>query len=289
MKSGPIVTALAGMAIALGLAGSAAGAEEEGATPHFPLKHPEHQSWTFAGPFGRWDIAQLQRGLQVYIEVCSACHGLKYVAFRNLEALGYSEDEVKAFAAGYSIEDGPNSDGDMYDRPGQPSDRFPSPFPNEEAAAFANNGAAPPDLSNMAKARAPERGFPWFVFDAFLLYAENGPDYLFSLLTGYQDPPAGAEIPETVYYNPYFGSGDALAMAPPLSDGLITYEDGSAETVDQYSRDVASFLMWAAEPHLAERKSLGLRVMVFLVVFAALLYLVKKKVWTGLKQDRQTA
>jgi ubiquinol-cytochrome c reductase cytochrome c1 subunit len=256
---------------------------------HFPLEHPHREKWSFAGPFGNWEIPQLQRGLQIYIEVCAACHSLKYVAFHNLEALGYSDEEVSAFAAEYQIADGPNSEGEMFERPGRPSDHFPSPFPNVEAAAYANNGAAPPDLSLITKARAPERGFPWFIFDVFTLYAENGADYLYSLLTGYEEPPAGVEIPDTAHYNPYFGSGVALAMPPPLSDGLVTYADGSPETVDQYARDVASFLMWAAEPHLVERKRLGFTVILFLAVFAGLVYLVKKKVWAEYKQREQAA
>lgn len=272
-------------ALAAGILGGAAFAAEEAATPHYPIKHPRHAHWSFAGPFGHWDVGQLQRGLKVYKEVCSACHSLRLVAFRNLEELGYTEEQVKAFAAEYSITDGPDSEGEMFERPGIPSDRFPSPFPNVEAAAAANNGAPPPDMSLLAKARAPERGFPWFVFDVFTLYAENGPDYIYSLMTGYEDAPAGVEVPDGAYYNPYFSAGPTLAMANPLSEGIVTYDDGSPETVDQYSRDVAAFLMWAAEPHLVERKAMGFKVMVFLVIFAVLLYLTKKKVWASLKEQ----
>jgi ubiquinol-cytochrome c reductase cytochrome c1 subunit len=281
------------LAVAGGLAmfamSGAVMAAEEDAIPHYPLLHPKQQSWSFAGPFGHWNIPQLQRGLQIYTEVCSACHALEYVAFRNLAALGYSEAQVRGFAADYSVEDGPNGEGEMFERAALPSDRFPPPYPNEAAAAYANNGAAPPDLSLIAKARAPERGFPWFVFDVFTLYAENGPDYIYSLLSGYQEPPAGEEVPEGTHYNPYFVSGSALAMAPPLSDGIVSYSDGSPETVEQYSRDISAFLMWAAEPHLVERKSMGLKVLMFLVIFAVLLYLVKQKVWAGLKTRDQTA
>ncbi|GIL02358.1 MAG: ribosomal protein P2 [Alphaproteobacteria bacterium] len=275
----------AAAAIAFGLAGTAMAAEEDGATPHYPLNHPRQQSWSFAGPFGSWDLAQLQRGLKIYKEVCAACHSMRLVPFRALEELGYSEEQVKAFAAEYTVTDGPNSDGDMFERPAVPADRFPSPFPNVEAAAAANNGAPPPDFSVLAKARAPERGFPWFVFDAFTLYAENGPDYIYSLLTGYQDPPAGVEVAEGTYYNPYFVGSAALAMAPPLSDGVVTYEDGTPETVDQYARDIAAFMMWAAEPSLVERKAMGFKVMFFLVLLAVLVYLTKKKVWAGLKEQ----
>lgn len=277
--------AAAAVVVAAGVLGGSALAAEEGATPHYPIEHPKHAHWSFAGPFGHWDIGQLQRGLKVYEEVCSACHSLRLVAFRNLEALGYTEEQVKAFAAEYSITDGPNSDGDMFERPGIPADRFPSPFANVEAAAAANNGAPPPDMSVLAKARAPERGFPWFVFDVFTLYAENGSDYIYSLLTGYQDAPSGVEVPDGSYYNPYFTAGPTLAMAPPLSEGIVTYDDGSPETVDQYAKDISAFLMWAAEPHLVERKAMGFKVMVFLALFAVLLYLTKKKVWAGLKEQ----
>lgn len=247
---------------------------------HFPINKPAELSWSFAGPFGTYDKAQLQRGFKIYREVCSACHSMDMVAFRTLEGLGYSEAQVKAIAAEYTVTDGPNADGEMFERPGVPSDYFPSPFPNTEAAAAANNGAAPPDLSLIAKARAVERGFPQFLIDIFTQYAESGPDYLHALLTGYDhEPPAGMEIAEGTYYNPYFIAGKSLAMAKPLSDGQVTYEDGSPETVEQYARDVSAFLMWAAEPHLEARKSTGFVVMVFLVLFAGLMFLTKRKVW----------
>jgi len=276
------IVAIAGLAAMF--AGPVSAADEEGATPHYPLEHPKHEHWSFAGPFGHWDIGQLQRGLKIYREVCSACHSMRLVHFRDLAELGYSDAQVKAFAAEYTVTDGPNSDGDMFDRPGIPSDRFPSPFPNDAAAAAANNGAPPPDFSLLAKARAPERGFPTFIFDIFTMYAESGPDYIHSLLTGYQDPPAGVEVAEGTHYNPYFISGPALAMAPPLSEGIVTYEDGAPETVDQYSKDISAFLMWAAEPKLVERKAMGFKVMIFLILFAMLVYLTKKKVWAGLKE-----
>ena len=254
------------------------------------MKKPRHAEWSFAGPFGKWDIGQLQRGLKVYKEVCSACHSMQLVSFRNLEALGYSPEQVKAFAAEYTVTDGPNAEGEMFERPAIASDRFPSPFPNVEAAAYANNGAAPPDVSLIAKARAVERGFPAFVFDVFTLYAENGPDYIYSLLTGYdQEVPEGVEVPDGANYNPYFIAGPALAMANPLSDGVVTYDDGSPETVDQYAKDVSAFLMWAAEPHLVERKQLGFQVLLFLAIFAMLLYFVRKKVWADVKGEHKTA
>jgi ubiquinol-cytochrome c reductase cytochrome c1 subunit len=207
---------------------------------------------------------------------------MELVAFRTLEGLGYSEAQVKALAAEYEATDGPNADGEMFTRPALPSDYFPSPFPNQEAAAAANNGAAPPDFSLIAKARGVERGFPLFVFDIFTQYAEGGPDYIHALLTGYEEEaPAGMEIAEGTYYNPYFIAGKSLAMAPPLSDGQVTYDDGSPETVDQYARDVSAFLMWAAEPHLEARKQTGFSVMAFMILFAGLVYLTKRKVWAG--------
>lgn len=266
--------------------GSAASQEAEHAAPtHFPILPPEPQSWTFAGFLGRYDPAQLQRGFQIYQDVCSDCHSLNHVAFRNLAeegGVGFSEEEVKALAAGYKFQvtDGPNDQGEMFERPARPSDRIPPPFPNPQAAAYANNGAAPPDLSLMAKARAAPRGPLWTVLDFFTQYQEAGPDYIHALLTGYgQTPPEGLTIPDGVYYNPHFLSAAALAMPPPLSDGQVTYGDGSPETVDQYARDVSAFLMWAAEPTLVDRKRLGFQVAIFLIIFGVLMFLTKRKVW----------
>ncbi|MCM2398890.1 cytochrome c1 [Rhizobium sp. S95] len=285
-----LVTSIALIA-ALGFsAGSAAAAEEGGlaeavhhaaAAGHYPILKPKNQSWSFAGPFGKYDKGQLQRGLKVYKEVCSACHSMKLVSFRTLEDLGYSEEQVKAFASEYEVQDGPNADGEMYTRKAVPSDHFPSPFPNDEAAAAANNGAAPPDMSLLAKARGVERGFPTFIFDIFTQYQEGGPDYIYSLLTGYQEPPEGVEVAEGTHFNPYFNASAALAMAQPISDGQVTYDDGSPETLDQYAHDVSAFLMWAAEPHLDERKRTGFMVMVFLAIFSALIYLTKKSVYAN--------
>jgi ubiquinol-cytochrome c reductase cytochrome c1 subunit len=258
-------------------------AQEPSATPSYPLKKPELQQWSFAGPFGKFDTAQLQRGYQVYKEVCSACHSMKLVAFRNLAdegGPGFTEDQVKALAASFKINDGPNDAGDMFDRPGRPSDTFPSPFPNSQAAAAANNGAAPPDLSLMAKAREAERGPLFTILDFFTQYQEGGVDYVHSLLTGFnQTPPPGLKIPDGLHYNPYFLYGPALAMPPPLTDGQVNYTDGSPQTVDQYARDVSAYLMWVAEPHLVDRKRIGFEVLVFLVVFAGLMYLTKRRVW----------
>ena len=266
--------------LSLGVAVSAVPAE----AASYPKLKPKEQDWTFAGPFGTWDQAQLQRGLKVYTEVCSACHSLNLIYFRNLAGLGFTDEQIKAFASTYEVTD-LDGDGQPVQRPGTATDRFPAPYPNTLAAKAANNGAYPPDQSLIAKARAPERGFPTFIFDIFTMYAENGPDYLYSLLTGYgKEPPAGVAIQEGLHYNPYFVAGNALAMAQPLQDGQVSYPDGVPQTVDQYSRDVSAFLMWAAEPNLVERKQRGFLVLLFLVILAGLLYYTKKKVWADVKE-----
>ena len=265
--------ALAALGIVCGTAAAATAAE-------YPLIKPVEQDWTFSGPFGTYDRGQLQRGMQVYREACSACHGLTRVAFRTLQDLGYTDAQVRVLAAEYEVQDGPDADGEMFMRPAIPSDYFPSPFANPVAAAAANNGAAPPDLSLIAKARAVERGFPTFVFDIFTQYAEGGPDYIFALLTGYQDAPEGHEPEPGTYYNPHFIAGSALSMPPPLSDEQVTYADGTPQTTEQYARDVTAFLMWAAEPHMEARKQMGFNVMVFLILFAGMVYLTKRKVWS---------
>ena len=226
----------------------------------------------------------MQRGLKVYKEVCSACHGLSFVAFRNLAdsgGPGYSVAQAAAFASDYKVKDGPNDQGEMFERPGRPADYFPSPFPNEQAARAANGGAAPPDLSLITKARSYGRGFPWFLIDFFTQYQEQGPDYVAALLQGYEDkPPAGFNLPDGSYYNRYF-PGHAIKMPKPLNDGQVTYDDGSPATVAQYAKDVTTFLMWTAEPHMEARKALGLQVFVFLILLTVLLYFTKKKVWAN--------
>ncbi|MFK7791475.1 MAG: cytochrome c1 [Devosiaceae bacterium] len=245
-------------------------------------KPPRMQDWSFAGIFGTYDTAQLQRGFQVYSENCSACHALGRVAFRNLMEPGgpeFSEEEARAIAVNYFVEDGPDTFGEMFEREARLSDRFPPPFPNREAAVAAM-GAYPPDFSLLAKARAPKRGFPNFVFDIFTGYAENGPDYIYSLLTGYDAEHVNPEG-EFGNYNPYFVAGEYIAMAQPLWDGMHAYQDGSPETISQYSQDVAAFMMWAAEPHLNQRKEMGFRVMAFLLIFGGLVYATKRKVWSG--------
>ena len=269
------VTALVG-ALALTLTFGATrsfAAEEKAAAAPAEQPNPPLQSWSFSGPFGKYDRAQLQRGYQVYREVCSNCHSMRLVAFRDLAAPGgpaFSEEQVKALAATFTVKDGPNQTGEMFERPGRPSDYFPSPFPNPEAAAAAL-GAAPPDMSLLAKARDFERGFPLFLVDAVTQYQEEGVDYIDALLNGYTK----ADDPN---FNEWF-PGHHIAMPPPLSDGAVEYTDGAPKTLQQYSKDVSAFLMWAAEPKLEARKSLGFAVFLYLIAFAVLLYLVKKRIW----------
>jgi ubiquinol-cytochrome c reductase cytochrome b/c1 subunit len=269
--------------LALVLAGSLLGLAAAGSQPAFAAgEHdspvPPRQKWSFSGPFGKFDRGQLQRGFKVYKEVCAVCHGLKYVAFRNLADLGYSEAQVKAIAAEYKVQDGPNDQGDMFERDGRPADYFPAPWPNENAARARYNGV-PPDFSVLAKARSYERGFPWFIFDMFTQFQEHGVDYIHALLVGYKEkPPAGVTLPQGSFYNDYF-PGHAIAMPPPLSDKRVDYTDGAPTTVDQYSKDVAAFMMWAAEPHMEARKRIGFQVTIFLIVLAGLLYFTKQKVW----------
>lgn len=270
------------LVLAVGLSLGGAVAAEEGGTPHYPLKKPVEQTWSFGGPFGKWDKAQLQRGLKVYTEVCAACHSIRLLHYRNLADLGYSEQQIKNYAAEFEVIDGPNEDGEMFERPARPSDRFKGPYANLKEAASANNGAVPPDMSLLAKARAPERGFPTFIFDVFTMYASNGPDYIHSLLTGYTEAPEGTEIQDGLHYNPYFIAGNALAMGAPLSDDSVDYDDGTVQTVEQYSKDVSAFLMWSAEPGLADRKQRGFIVILFLLVLGGLLYFTKKKVWSNI-------
>lgn len=229
-------------------------------------EHPLEVKWSFDGIFGRVDRQSAQRGYQVYKEVCSNCHSMKLIPFRSLEGLGFPQAEVKALAAQYQVQDGPNDDGDMFMRPGRPSDHFLSPFPNEKAARAANGGAFPPDLSLMAKAR------------------EDGPDYIYSLLTGFgKKPPADMKLEPTQHYNPFFPGGK-IGMPAPLSDGAVTYDDGTEASVDQMARDVVNFLQWTAEPEMEERKEMGIKAIVFLAIFTAFFYFAKKRIWARLKK-----
>lgn len=279
LRSG--MAALAG--VGLGLS-SSAWAAEEGETQHYPLEPPERMEWSFAGPMGAYDPEQLRRGLDVYREVCRGCHGLSLVAFRTLadpRGPGLTEEAVRAIAASYEIRE-TDAQGQPVTRPGRPADRFPNFFPTPEAAAAVNNGAVPPDLSLMAKARGVAEPFPAFVTDGLTLYQEGGADYIHALLTGYDEtPPEGVVVPPGTFYNPHFAGGPALAMPPVLFDEIVPYPEGVPQTPEQYARDVSAFLMWAAEPHLERRKHLGLQVLVYLVIFAGLMYLTRRRLWAA--------
>lgn len=223
--------------------------------------------WSFNGPFGTFDRESSQRGFQVFKNVCANCHSLQYFTFRNLADLGYSEDMIKAFASEYTVVDKePDEFGDMVERVGIPADALPSPFPNQNAARAANNGAYPVDLSLITKARA------------------DGPNYLYSLLTGYQDAPADMDMGD-LYYNPYF-PGHKIAMAAPLSDDLIEYEDGTPATLDNHAKDVVNFLHYVAEPKLEQRHRMGLSVMIFLLIMVVLTYLLNRKIWKPVKEGK---
>jgi ubiquinol-cytochrome c reductase cytochrome b/c1 subunit len=271
-----IARTLAALAVSLAAVSAPALAQDHShSTPTPPLN-----KWSFAGPFGKYDRGQLQRGFKVYREVCQVCHGLTLVSFRNLTepgGPGFSTAEAQAVAVEYKVKAEPDEQGEVGERNARLADRFPPPFPNEQAARARYN-AVPPDLSVIAKARGFERGFPLWVMDMFTQYQEQGPDYLVALLLGYQDPPAGVTVPPGTFYNKYF-PGHTLAMPQPLSDKQVEYTDGAPMTVQQYAKDVSAFLMWTAEPHLEARKRLGLQVMIFLIVLAGLLYFTKKKVW----------
>jgi ubiquinol-cytochrome c reductase cytochrome c1 subunit len=265
----------AAVCAAVAIASPALRAEEPAGFAEAPS--PTRQDWTFSGPFGGYDKAQLQRGFKIYKEVCSNCHEL-HIPIRTLAqpgGPGFTEDQVKTLAATYTVHDGPNLAGDMFDRPGRPSDYFPSPFPNPEAAAAAL-GAVPPDMSLVAKSIKYERGFPNFVFDALPIpggmYQEVGPDLIFAILNGYTKE-------DDANWNLYF-PGHKIAMGKPLADGQVEYTDGTPTTLKQYSKDVASFLYWAAEPTLEQRKRVGARVMLFLLLLSVLVYFTKKRVWS---------
>ena len=237
--------------------------------------------WSFNGIFGTYDRASLQRGFQVFKSVCASCHSMNLMAFRNLEALGYNEDEVKAIAADYEVQAGPNDDGEMFMRPANPADRWPAPFANDKIAAISNGGAIPPDLSLITKARGSGGDS---AIRASLLQPGGfplGADYIHALLTGYkEEAPAGFSLAGGKYYNVYF-PGNTISMAPPLYPDGVEYADGTQATVDQQARDVAMFLNWVSEPELEQRKNLGIKVMLFLLVLTAMLYALKRKIWAN--------
>jgi ubiquinol-cytochrome c reductase cytochrome c1 subunit len=248
----PAVAVLLTLALAGGVARTA-WAEE--------VTSPPHQEWSFNGVFGTYDRAALQRGFQVYKEVCAACHPVKHLYFRDLTEIGYSEDQVKGIAAQVQVSDGPNDSGEMFERPGRPSDPIPGPFKNDQAARTANNGALPPDLSLVTKAR------------------EGGADYVYAILTGFKDAPAGTKVLDGMYYNEYF-AGHQIKMPPPLIPDQVKYADGTPATLAQEAHDVVSFLSWAAEPTLEDRHRTGFKVILFLVVVIGLLYAAKRKIWS---------
>jgi len=220
--------------------------------------------WTFKGLFGKYDRAALQRGYQVYTEVCAACHSMQYLSYRNLAEPGgpeFTEEEAKIIAASFEVLDGPNSDGEMFLRPAKLSDKFVMPYDNVEASKAANGGAYPPDMSVLAKAR------------------KGGADYIYSLLLGYEEPPTNIKLDDGVYYNKYM-YGNKIKMSAPLSDGLLEYSDGTEATEKQMAKDVTTFLMWSAEPHLETRHKTGFRVIVYLIILSILVYLTMKKIWS---------
>ena len=225
--------------------------------------------WTFKGLFGKFDRASLQRGYQVYTEVCASCHSMKYLSYRNLSEKGgpeFSEAEAKAIAASFEVTDGPDSTGEMFTRPAKLSDKFVMPYANDEEAKSANGGAYPPDMSVLVKAR------------------KGGADYVYSLLLGYEDPPSGIKLDDGVYYNKYM-YGNKIKMAAPLSEGIVEYSDGTEASVQQMSKDVTTFLMWAAEPHLEARHQMGFKAIVYLIILTVLVYFSMKKIWSRVETE----
>ena len=225
--------------------------------------------WSFKGLFGKFDRGALQRGYQVYTEVCSSCHSMKYLSYRNLSEKGgpeFTEQEAKAIAASFEVTDGPNADGDMFTRPGKLSDKFVMPYDNKKAAQAANGGAYPPDMSVLVKARG------------------GGANYIYSLLQGYEDPPVGMTMDDGVYYNKYM-YGNKIKMANQLSNGLVEYGDGTDATVEQMSKDVTTFLTWAAEPHLEARHRMGFKAIVYLIILTVLVYFSMKKIWSRVETE----
>jgi ubiquinol-cytochrome c reductase cytochrome c1 subunit len=253
MKRSLLALALAGLVAAASVAAHAAAGAPK----------PQAQTWSFDGLFGTFDRGAVQRGFLVYNTVCSACHSLSLVAYRNLADIGFKDEAVKAIAAAKEVQDGPNDAGEMFNRPARPADRFARPFPNDNAARAANNGALPPDLSLITKAR------------------KGGADYLYALLTSYKEPPANFKMMEGMQYNEYF-PGHQIAMAPPLAEGGVEYADGTKATVQQMAHDVATFLTWAAEPEMEARKRMGVKVLIFLIVLTAMLYALKRQIWKDL-------
>jgi ubiquinol-cytochrome c reductase cytochrome c1 subunit len=251
-----IAIAAAGLILAGGLSTAAQAQEEKLIFPHV--------NWKFEGPFGTFDRASAQRGFQVWNEVCSACHSMKLMSYRDLAGIGLSTAQIKAIAASKTVPGEPNDQGDPTTRPGLPSDHFALPYPNDKAARAANNGALPPDHSLIEAARYP---------------GAEGADYVAALMTGYSDPPAGVKVPDGSYYNKYF-PGHAIHMPPPLSDGSVTYADGTKATVDQEAKDVAQFLYYASNEHMEQRKHMGVRMVGFFAILCCVTYGVKRRIWS---------
>ncbi len=285
-----IETALIGLAAGLLLSIASVAAAEQAANHEERYEVPR-QTWTFGGLFGYYDQQQLRRGYKVYKEVCSNCHNLGLLSYRNLGepgGPGFSPEEVKAIAAETQVFEGFDEQGNIAMRTGRPADNFVWKFKNAKEAAAAFGGAVPPDLSLITRARGLERDFDWYAFplvmakDLATQYQEQGADYVYGLLNGYVDPPAWKKMAEGLNYNRVFPGGQ-LAMPQPLSDGQVEYGDGTPNNLDQEARDVVSFLAWAAEPHLAERKKMGLWVIIYLAVLAGLLLLSKKTLWRNIE------
>ncbi len=255
---------------ALGLSLAVSATISTGAHAAGAAVKPIDMSWSWEGMFGTFNREDVKKGGQIFFEVCNACHSMDMVAYRNLVDIGWSEDEAKEVAAQYEVEDGPNDEGEMFVRPARLSDRIVAPYPNEKAARFANGGAYPPDLSVITKAR------------------KNGPDYLYSLLVGYQDEaPEGFELAEGTNYNDYF-PGHQIFMAQPLYGESVEFPDGSYASLEEEAKYITTFLAWAAEPELEERKSLGIKVLLYLIVLTAMLYALKKRIWSRICLDEYT-
>ena len=222
-------------------------------------KIPKHD-WSFTGLTGTFDQSAIQRGYKVYREVCSGCHSMNLLYYRDLIDIGFSEDQVKVIASDYTVIDGPNDEGEMFERPAKPSDRFVSPYANDQEARISNNGSYPPDLSVIVKAR------------------KNGADYLYNLLLGYGEPPQDFELSEGMYYNKWY-EGHQISMAQPLDDEYVDYDDGTDNSLPQLAEDVVTYLAWSAEPELEVRKNLGIKVILFFLITGLLFYLMKIRLW----------
>ena len=220
---------------------------------------PDHE-WSFEGITGTFDKAALQRGFKVYREICSGCHSMRLLYYRDLIDIGFNEEEVKVIASDYTVVDGPNDEGEMFERDAKPSDHFVGPFANDQEARASNNGSLPPDLSVISKARV------------------NGANHLYNLLLGYTEPPENFEVAEGMYYNKWM-NGNQIAMAPPLDEGYVDYDDGTENTLPQLAEDLVTFLVWSAEPELEARKNLGIKVILFFIIFGIVVYFTKRRLW----------